>query len=165
MSTKRAGRPSPYKPEFATQARKLCELGATDNDIAGFFEVHRATIYRWQSEYPEFCDALKVGKQASDDRVERSLYHRATGYTFEAVKIFNGPEGPVYAPYTEHVPPDTTACIFWLKNRRKDAWRDVQRHEVGQAGEFERLSDQELQDALIEQAAKLGLANAGSRTH
>jgi hypothetical protein len=31
-------------------------------------------------------------------------------------------------PYTEHYPPDTTACIFWPKNRRRDKWRD--KHEI-----------------------------------
>jgi hypothetical protein len=50
---------------------------------------------------------------------ERSLYHRAIGYNYEAVKIFmpTDREKPVYAPYVERVPPDVTACIFWLKNR------------------------------------------------
>jgi len=52
-------------------------------------------------------------------RVERSLFHRANGYNYDAVKIFMpaGRDKPVYAPYIEHVPPDTTAGIFWLKNR------------------------------------------------
>jgi hypothetical protein len=61
-------------------------------------------------------------------RVERSLYERAVGYNYEATKIFMpaGREKPVYAPYIEHVPPDVTACIFWLKNRDPENWRDVQ---------------------------------------
>ena len=48
------------------------------------------------------------------------------GYTFDAVKVFmpGGATAPVYAPYREHVTPDTTAAIFWLKNRKKDEWRD-----------------------------------------
>ena len=125
------GRPTAYKPEFAAQAAKLCEMGATDSEIAGFFEVHVATVYRWQAAHPEFCDALKTGKEVANERVERSLYHKAVGYTFESVKIFMpaGHEKPVYAPYREHVPPDTTAAIFWLKNRRPDDWRDKQQHE------------------------------------
>jgi hypothetical protein len=63
------------------------------------------------------------------------LYHRANGYNYEAVKIFmpGGRAKPVYAPYTEHVPPDVTACIFWLKNRDPKNWRDSQQmeHVVG----------------------------------
>ena len=56
-----------------------------------------------------------------------SLYERANGYTYDAVKIFMpaGAKKPVYAPYIEHVPPDTTACIFWLKNRDPARWRDT----------------------------------------
>lgn len=121
-----AGRPTDYRPEYATQAEKLCRLGATDVDLADFFEVNTTTIWRWSQKYEEFCNALKLGKEAADDRVERSLYARANGYTHDAVKIFMpaGAEQPVYAPYREHVPPDTTACIFWLKNRRKGDWRD-----------------------------------------
>jgi hypothetical protein len=51
--------------------------------------------------------------------VERSLYARANGFHYEAVKIFMpaGAKTPVYAPYVEYVPPDTTAAIFWLKHR------------------------------------------------
>jgi hypothetical protein len=68
-------------------------------------------------------------------RAERSLYERATGYNYEAVKIFMPANRakPVYAPYIEHVPPDVTACIFWLKNRDPQHWRDSQQLEVGVA--------------------------------
>lgn len=126
-----AGRPSSYKPEFVEQATKLCARGATDAELADFFEVTTVTIWRWQSAHVEFCNALKRGKEAADERVERSLYARATGYTFEAVKIFMpaGAKKPVYAKYQEHSPPDTTAAIFWLKNRRRDEWRDKMDHE------------------------------------
>lgn len=81
---------------------------------------------RWKVDFPRFCQATKTGKEAADERVINSLYHRANGYSFDAVKIFMpaGAAEPVYAPYTEHVPPDTTAAIFWLKNRRPKEWRD-----------------------------------------
>jgi len=124
------GRPSSYKPEYAEQARKLCSLGATDADLADFFEVSDRTIYRWASAHDEFCQALKAGKDVSDDRVERSLYHKAVGYTFDSEKVFQFQGEIVRAPTKEHVPPDTTAMIFWLKNRRKDTWRDRQEHEL-----------------------------------
>jgi hypothetical protein len=126
------GRPSSYDPDFAEQARKLCQLGATDVELADFFGVERTTIWRWSTKHGEFCNALKAGKAAADDRVEQSLYHRATGYTFDAVKIFMpaGADAPVYAPYREHAPPDTTAMIFWLKNRRPAEWRDKREQEL-----------------------------------
>lgn len=124
------GRPSKYKPEFAEQARKLCVLGATDLDIANFFEVDARTIYRWKAEIEEFCQALKRGKDEADDLVEQRLFQRATGYTHDAVRIFmpKDADEPVYAPYIEHHAPDVTAAIFWLKNRRPEQWRDRHEH-------------------------------------
>jgi hypothetical protein len=61
-------------------------------------------------------------------RVERSLYQRANGYNYEAVKIFMPARSkqPVVVHYTEHLPPDVAAGMFWLKNRDPDNWRDVQ---------------------------------------
>ena len=121
-----AGRPTGYKPEFAEQARKLAKLGATDMEIADFFGVAVRTLHRWKAENREFCHSLKAGKDEADARVERSLFQRATGFEHDAVKIFMpaGAEKPVYAEYREYLPPDTTACIFWLKNRRPGEWRD-----------------------------------------
>lgn len=136
------GRPSGYQPEFAKQAQKLCQLGATDKELADFFEVSDRTIYRWQTQFPEFCQALKAGKEAADERVERSLYHRATGYTFESEKVFQFQGSIVRADTKEHVPPDTTAMIFWLKNRRPEAWRD--KTEVHHKHSVDQMSDDDL---------------------
>jgi hypothetical protein len=118
------GRPSKYVPAFAAQAAKLCKLGATDRDLAGFFDVDERTINRWKIEHEDFCQSLKLGKEEADKRVEQSLYRRATGYSHDAVKIFNDEGAPLVVPYVEHYPPDTTACIFWLKNRKPAEWRD-----------------------------------------
>jgi hypothetical protein len=123
------GRPSKFKPEFIEQARKLAALGATDREAADFFGVNEATLHRWKHEHAEFCESLKVGKEQADDRVEQSLYRRAVGYQHDAVKIHVSASGEItQVPFTEHYPPDTTAGIFWLKNRRKEVWRD--RHET-----------------------------------
>lgn len=121
-----AGRPTAYKPEYAKQAEKLCLLGATDREIADFFEVDVRTVYRWKAEHAEFCQSVKVGKDVADDRVERSLFQKAVGYEQEEVKIFmpGGAESPVYAPFTAKIAPDTTAAIFWLKNRKPAEWRE-----------------------------------------
>jgi hypothetical protein len=127
----KVGRPTAYKAEFVGQVAKLCNLGATDEDLADFFNVSIRTIASWKVEHSEFLHALKAGKEAADDRVERSLYARATGYSYDAVKIFMpaGAPKPVYAKYREHAPPDATSAIFWLKNRRRDEWRDKLDHE------------------------------------
>jgi hypothetical protein len=118
------GRPTSYKPETAEQARKLCLMGATDIEVADFFSIHVATLYRWSQQHPEFREALKAGKEALDERVEKSLFHRAVGYSRDSVKIFQHEGKAVKVPYREHVAPDTTAMIFWLKNRRPREWRD-----------------------------------------
>jgi len=121
------GRPTDYKPEYDEQSRKLCVLGATDQQIADFFGVDVRTIYRWKNEHPDFCQALKAGKEEVDNQVERSLLNRALGYERDAVRIFCSKDGAVtQVPYREVVPPDVTACIFWLKNRRRGEWRDKQ---------------------------------------
>lgn len=125
------GRPSSYKPEYAKQAEKLSLLGATDTDLADFFGVSVRTIERWRVNFEDFCRAIKDAKEYADNRVERSLYQRAMGYEVDAVKIFMpaGADEPVYAKYRERVAPDTAAQIFWLKNRRKDKWREKSEQE------------------------------------
>ena len=91
---------------------------------------------RWEAAYPKFSGALRTGSKVADDRVERSLYERAVGYSFESEKIFCNKDGVVTrVPYIEHMPPDVTACIFWLKNRRKEVWRDRYEKVVDQAWE------------------------------
>lgn len=121
---RKVGRPSLWKDEFVEQAYKLCLLGATDVDIASFFGIDEATLYRWKGSKPQFCEALKAGKEYSDSKVVRSLYQRATGYSCLEDRIFNNNGEALVVPTTKHYPPDVTACIFWLKNRQKDAWRD-----------------------------------------
>lgn len=115
--------------------RKLCELGATDREVAEALEVDVATVSRWKVSNPAFCEALKAGKEASDSRVVRSLFNRAVGYSFDSEKIVTVPMGGSMGSevrriaIVEHVAPDVTAQIFWLKNRRPDLWRDRQQHE------------------------------------
>lgn len=125
------GRPTDYDPEFCQVAATLCANGATDEEIADHFEVSVRTLYRWKNSHPEFCQALKAGKELADDRVERSLYMKAIGFRQKAVKIFMpaGADKPVYAEYMEHFAPDTQAAQFWLKNRRPEQWRDKQQVE------------------------------------
>lgn len=119
-------RPTEYKDAYAEGARKLAKLGATDAEVADFYGVDVRTIYRWKNTHDAFCQALKAGKDEADIRVERALYHRAIGYEQDSVKIFMpaGADKPVYAEFIEKIAPDTTAAIFWLKNRRPDDWRD-----------------------------------------
>ena len=68
--------------------------------------------------------SLKRGKSVAKAEVADRLYQRALGYTHPAVKILQDKGTPVVVPYDQHYPPDTIACIFWLKNRRPDLWRE-----------------------------------------
>lgn len=126
-----AGRPSKYKPEHAEIASALCKAGATDPEIAENLKISISTLSQWKIVHPEFMEALTRGKKVADKRVVESLYKRATGYTYDAVKIFMpaGAKAPIYAPFVEHVPPDPTSMIFWLKNRDRENWRDKHDHE------------------------------------
>ena len=119
-----AGQPTSYRDEYAEQALKLCRLGATDRELADFFGVVESTINNWKLAHSEFLESIKTGKAMSDAEVADRLFKRATGYSHTAVKIFNDGGTPLEVEYTEHYPPDTAACIFWLKNRRSDLWRD-----------------------------------------
>lgn len=124
-----AGRPTKYLPIYNKQAYKLCLLGATDIELADFFEVDEATVNRWKLEFPQFCVSIKKGKEIADAEVANKLYRRATGYSHPEVDIKMYEGGIITTKLTKHYPPDTTAAIFWLKNRKKDKWRDKQ--EVG----------------------------------
>lgn len=118
------GRPTKYKAEFVKVVQSLCELGATDPQVAEAIGVNRATLYRWRAKYKDFCNALKVGKTSADDQVERSLYERATGYSHPEDRIFIHLGKPIVVPTVKYYPPDSTALIFWLKNRKPDVWRE-----------------------------------------
>jgi hypothetical protein len=89
-------------------ALHFSRLGATDKDMADAFDVSEVTLNAWKQSHPEFLKSLKEGKLLADARVSTALYTRATGYEKN----------------DKHYPPDTTACIFWLKNRQPDKWRD-----------------------------------------
>ena len=122
------GRPTKYKPEYVQFAKPLAKSGATDADLADAFQVRISTVRLWMNIYFEFSEAIRVEKDAANKRVERSLYERANGYNYEAVKVFMpaGSKQPVIVHYIEHCPPDVGAAFIWLKNRDPDRWRDVQ---------------------------------------
>ena len=129
-----AGRPPKYDPDYHPEkAHKLALLMATDDEVADFFEIHFDTLQAWKREHAEFSYSIARGKLIADAEVAEKLKHRAMGYSHESVKIFMpaGAEKPVYAPYTEHFPPDTQAASLWLRNRQKGRWRDKQDHEHG----------------------------------
>ena len=121
---RRQGRPETYQARYANQARRMALLGATDQDLAATFEVDDATIDQWKRKHPRFLQALKAGKEEADCAVAASLYRKALGFRVKAVKIMQDKDGNSFEhEFQEYYPPDTTAAIFWLKNRRPRHWR------------------------------------------
>ena len=119
----KGGRPTKYRAEFAKVAGKMCEMGATDMDLAEALGVSTRTIWRWLVQHPEFCRAAKLGKDEADQRVERAFYQRCIGYSHHAEKIMQNAGVVIRAGYIEHVPPDPGAALNWLANRQPDKWR------------------------------------------
>lgn len=128
------GRPSKYKPEVHIPvAKAMARMGAIDEEVAAEIGIDIATLYRWKRSHPEFCEALKIGKEVADARVVDSLYKRAIGYEYE--EVHNCLQDSVDGEETKHkvikkhMPPDVTACIYWTKNRM-DEWQDVRNIKV-----------------------------------
>lgn len=131
-----AGRPSDYKEEYAEQARKLCLLGATDKELADFFETSEQTLNAWKKSQPEFLESIKGGKDQADANVASRLYQRALGYEHPEVDIRVVAGAIVQTPITKVYAPDTVAGIFWLKNRQKAKWRDRVEAELSGSAEL-----------------------------
>lgn len=141
------GRKSSFKQEYIQLAENYALLGATDAEMADFFGVSEQTLNTWKKKYPEFLESLKKGKAVADANVASRLYSRAIGYDAKATKFATN-EGKITdkVEYIEHYPPDTTAAIFWLKNRQPGKWRDKKEveNQVKLGDELESMSDEEL---------------------
>jgi hypothetical protein len=140
--------------------------------LARAFHVSVLTLTNWFKLVPEFAAAIRAGKDRADAEVANSLFQRAKGYSHPDVHIATvrdrktGEVEVITTNVTKYYPPDTTACIFWLKNRQRALWRDVNRVEhTGADGrpiqknvhvDLSGLSDEELQLAL-----KLGINLTG----
>lgn len=108
-------------PEKLTLIEGWARDGLTDKQIAHNIGISPCTLYSWEQKHPEFLHALKKGKEVADYEVENALFKRATGYSYEETITEYGEVSKVVK---KHVAPDTTAIIYWLKNRRPKKWRD-----------------------------------------
>lgn len=133
------GRPSSFLSEYVERAYEACLLGATDAELAAYFGVAESTLYKWKNDHPEFSEAIKRGKAPADAAVATAFFNRATGAEWveeQAIKLksiqykdgkkVSEEERVEVVEVTRRAPPDTTAGIFWLKNRKPSAWRDKQ---------------------------------------
>ena len=121
---RKVGRPSKL-PERVEKIMQLAREGKTDAQIADAVGVSTRTITLWKTQDWQFLLALKENKAMADDLVEATLFQKATGYTLKRKKKEIDHDGEEKVIETEEpIPPDTTAMIFWLKNRRPSEWRD-----------------------------------------
>lgn len=141
------GRDSLYRPEYADQARKLCLLGATDEELADFFEVAVSTVYLWKKKHPAFSEAIRAGKIKADAEVADSLYRRATGEHVQIEKLVKDAEGNYTAMrITQYIPGDPNAAYKWLLNRRRQDWMEKQ--VIDLTSRYESMTDEELDEAI-----------------
>nr|DAT27030.1 MAG TPA: terminase small subunit [Bacteriophage sp.] len=120
-------------PEGLLKLEGWARDGLTDEQISNNAGINPATLYAWKQRYPEISESLKKGKEVVDRQVENALLKRALGYEYEEVK--EKFEGGVMTERTvtkKEVVPDTTAQIFWLKNRKREVWSDRQNIELSQ---------------------------------
>lgn len=135
------GRPTKYRAKYHNeQALKLTRLGLTDEELAENFDIAVSTLNEWKLRYPKFQESIKKGKTATDSLVADSLLKRALGFeyderTYEKLdEVIDGEHADddikvemfKKKVVTKQVAPDTTAQIFWLKNRQPKLWRDKQ---------------------------------------
>lgn len=132
MTTKaKTGRKTKYNMQMHVPwARSLAICGKTSDEIARELGIARSTLYGWMGAHPEFSDAIKNGKARADAEVVESLFNRATGRVMRTIKKKRetldsaGNKITLMELIQETPPPDTTAMIYWLKNRQPELWRD-----------------------------------------
>lgn len=148
-----------YQAGYPAMAEKLCMLGAMDPDLADFFKTTTRSIQYWQAIYPEFAAAVRAGKSDYfDPKVERSLAQKAIGYAVDTEEVRVLSNGRIIrVPIRKYFPPDTTACIFWLKNRQPARWRDVWEHRHVGALELDTKSVEQMREEILREITELGI--------
>lgn len=144
-----AGRPSKFKPEYVEIAKRLCENRAfTDKELADTFGVTLSTLHLWKLKHPEFSDSLKLGKAPANERVVKSLYDRAMGYSVVEtdIRVVNGKI--VKTEVVKHYPPDPTCLIFYLKNRLPDEFRDKRETAISGQLNYADMTDEQLDRSI-----------------
>ena len=151
-------KPVRYEDVDFNALKELAQAGYTERQIALALDLTQSSITRWKQRYPEFKDLLQIWKLDADRQVERSLFERATGYVHDEERIYHDKDGKVTRVTVErHYPPDVKACIFWLKNRQKDLWKDKQ--------EIEHSGDGDFAAAIISARKRAGAEEQRERTY
>lgn len=134
----KTGRKGKYHKWITDDGLKKLEAwardGLTDEQVAHNIGINRATLYAWKNRYPNIDDALKRGKEVVDIEVENKLLQKALGFEYEETETWmeevDGKQKKRVKRIKRHALPDTTAQIFWLKNRKPVEWRDKQQIDI-----------------------------------
>lgn len=133
-------------PEGLLKLEGWARDGLTDEQIAKNIGINPATLYDWKNKYPKISEVLKKGKEIVDRQVENALLKRALGYKYNETTqeickdaVTGEQKLTITKIVTKQVAPDTTAQIFWLKNRKPGQWRDKQ--EVEDKAALEKLDE------------------------
>lgn len=105
--------------------------GLSEEQIAHNMGIASSTLREWKKKYPAISATIKKSKEVADLEVENAMYKAAMGYTAEETteELKWDPKKndwvlKVTKRVKKHVPPNVTAQIFWLKNRKPDEWRE-----------------------------------------
>lgn len=123
-----AGRKSRYETEVKDKlllVQGWARSGLTEKQIAQNLGVGVSSFSAYKLKYPALVEALKKGKEVVDFEVENALLKRALGYEYEEVRETSSAGIVTEIVRTKkYMPPDVTAQIFWLKNRKPEEWRE-----------------------------------------
>lgn len=134
--------------------------GLTDEQIATNMGITRSTLYEWKNKYSDISDALKEGKEVVDRQVENALLKSALGHMYDEVTEERRDDELVVTKVVhKEVQPNTTAQIFWLKNRKRAEWRDRVENAItgadGGAVKVETLTESDVDKRIKELESKL----------
>lgn len=112
--------------EGLSQLRGWARAGLTNTQIAHNCGISRDTLDAWCKRFPGISDTLKAGKEVADLEVENAMYRSAVGFAYEEKTFERKLDGEMVHTRTvsKQALPNTTAQIFWLKNRKRDVWKD-----------------------------------------
>lgn len=124
------------KEENLIRVQGWARDGLTMDQIAYNIGISKQTLYRWQERSSDFLDALKVSRDSADRQVENALFKNALGFKYVEQQLTDTGEVVDVEKYAK---PNTTAQIFWLKNRKQEVWREKQN--IEHAGGVEQKID------------------------